>query len=595
MLIVTLTKQIRPEIYFILNDWGGLQSLLFFDDNTLLMKRRLLLYRLAILAFLNLCFLMGGWASDTYTWVGGDGDWTDEAHWTNDNPNPGSVPALPPIDADVIIDLGVTVTISNDIIVESVFLDNGAHLSIPIGASLTTRKGGAPGSDGFRLNGTSGTESTLTVNGTLNINTAVDNAPNSGLYIDNYSSVYIGGSGALNIINAPEFGIQINDDLVNYGTISIINSSDAGIETNGPVNGSKIINYGTIEISNVSGGDALNLADTELSFENHGTVILSGANDKLLDGAGDFYNYGIFSGNGTVEADDFFPQPGSTISPGTSIGTLTFDSDLDLSDVTLLIEVNAANSYDRIIVQGTADVESAILTLTGTYAPVSGDVFLIVDSTTGQVNGSFGGGPFILNGVSMVFDNTSDGVLNFGSVLPVALTSFTARPTGKAVQLDWATATETNNDYFSIEHSTDGRSFSKIGRVAGAGTTQVEQRYAFVHRTPENGLNYYRLDQHDFDGAHEYSPVQTVVIDGKNTWTAWPTLAHDVIYLEWAEAPKSNTIVEVFNSAGQKAYSQPAPEGAVRVQVPVQQWAPGMYWMVVQDRGVVSSQLFVKE
>ena len=195
----------------------------------------------------------------------------------------------------------------------------------------------------------------------------------------------------------------------------------------------------------------------------------------------------------------------------------------------------------------------------------------------------------------MVFDNTSDGVLKFGSVLPVTLTSFTARPIGKAVQLDWATATETNNDYFSIEHSTDGRTFSEIGRLTGAGTTQEEQRYAFVHRSPEAGLNYYRLDQHDFDGAHEYSPVQTAVIEGKNTWTAWPTLARDVVNLEWVEAPKGSTVVEVFNAAGQKVYRQPAPQGAVRVQVPVQQWAPGTYWVVVQDKGGVHAQWFVKE
>ena len=522
-----------------------------------------------------------------------------------------------PVD-DVMIDGDVIVTVTEDLIIESVQLSGGAKLVIAPGVTMSTTEGGLDGSNSIRLDyvsengnypnfdGTNMGPSELVVEGTLYLDN--DDANGSGLYITAGTTVRVKSTGSISITNEGlgdrAEAIVVRGDgasLINEGTITVVNAGTAGIRTTGAdIKEYNVVNNGTLTIS---GGD-VGLDVGSVYVQNNGTLIVSDAPTKIITLGGRFRNFGTLGGNGTVGVHPtrLILEPNSTISPGTTIpgtpsaGTLTFDSDINLpSGVKVLIEIIASNSYDRIIVQGTAGVVSATLNLDGPYTPVSGNNFLIVDSTTGQVDGSFGGGPFSLNGVPMVFDNTSDGVLKFGSVLPVTLTSFTARPIGKAVQLDWATATETNNDYFSIEHSTDGRTFSEIGRLTGAGTTQEEQRYAFVHRSPEAGLNYYRLDQHDFDGAHEYSPVQTAVIEGKNTWTAWPTLARDVVNLEWVEAPKGSTVVEVFNTAGQKVYSQPAPRGAVRVQVPVQQWAPGMYWVVVQGRGGADAQWFMKE
>ena len=567
---------------------------------------------------MNPLFFASAWAdSDTFLWIGGTtGVWEDGANWKNlDSMTVGLLPL--PVD-DVMIDGDVIVTVTEDLIIESVQLSGGAKLVIAPGVTMSTTEGGLDGSNSIRLDyvsengnypnfdGTNMGPSELVVEGTLYLDN--DDANGSGLYITAGTTVRVKSTGSISITNEGlgdrAEAIVVRGDgasLINEGTITVVNAGTAGIRTTGAdIKEYNVVNNGTLTIS---GGD-VGLDVGSVYVQNNGTLIVSDAPTKIITLGGRFRNFGTLGGNGTVGVHPtrLILEPNSTISPGTTIpgtpsaGTLTFDSDINLpSGVKVLIEIIASNSYDRIIVQGTAGVVSATLNLDGPYTPVSGNNFLIVDSTTGQVDGSFGGGPFSLNGVPMVFDNTSDGVLKFGSVLPVTLTSFTARPIGKAVQLDWATATETNNDYFSIEHSTDGRTFSEIGRLTGAGTTQEEQRYAFVHRSPEAGLNYYRLDQHDFDGAHEYSPVQTAVIEGKNTWTAWPTLARDVVNLEWVEAPKGSTVVEVFNTAGQKVYSQPAPRGAVRVQVPVQQWAPGMYWVVVQGRGGADAQWFMKE
>lgn len=94
--------------------------------------------------------------------------------------------------------------------------------------------------------------------------------------------------------------------------------------------------------------------------------------------------------------------------------------------------------------------------------------------------------------------------------LPVELTDFSASARQKQVQLNFTTASETQNAAFHIEHAPDGVNWQTIGRVAGSGTTTTVQEYTFTHADPVAGDNYYRLRQEDFDGTIEYSPVRQV-------------------------------------------------------------------------------------
>ena len=77
-----------------------------------------------------------------------------------------------------------------------------------------------------------------------------------------------------------------------------------------------------------------------------------------------------------------------------------------------------------------------------------------------------------------------------------------------------------NNSHFDVEWSTNGINFEKIGKVAGAGTTNDIQFYDFLHLSPILGQNYYRLRQVDlptgqagFDEKFEYTDVIQVSFD----------------------------------------------------------------------------------
>jgi hypothetical protein len=88
--------------------------------------------------------------------------------------------------------------------------------------------------------------------------------------------------------------------------------------------------------------------------------------------------------------------------------------------------------------------------------------------------------------------------------LPIELVSFTAELKNNSVLLEWVTATEVNNDYFTLERSSDGSNYEIIGYIAGVGNSNTLQQYSFEDKNSIEGLSYYRLKQTDFDGGYEY-------------------------------------------------------------------------------------------
>lgn len=95
--------------------------------------------------------------------------------------------------------------------------------------------------------------------------------------------------------------------------------------------------------------------------------------------------------------------------------------------------------------------------------------------------------------------------------LPVNLVDFNAIKEGDFVRLDWTTAQEENNSHFDVERSTDLKDWTVLGKVQGSGTVYEPITYDYLDVEPKQGINYYRLNQFDFNGAHEYSVIRSVM------------------------------------------------------------------------------------
>jgi len=94
--------------------------------------------------------------------------------------------------------------------------------------------------------------------------------------------------------------------------------------------------------------------------------------------------------------------------------------------------------------------------------------------------------------------------------LPITLVSFDAKLKNRETQITWITASEVNNDYFTVERTADGQTFEPIATVDGAGNSNQTLNYSILDLKPLNGTSYYRLKQTDFNGSFKYSNLVAI-------------------------------------------------------------------------------------
>jgi hypothetical protein len=110
-------------------------------------------------------------------------------------------------------------------------------------------------------------------------------------------------------------------------------------------------------------------------------------------------------------------------------------------------------------------------------------------------------------------------------LLPVEWLGFEASlvDEGASVQCNWQTASEHNNDFFTIERSADGQQWSAIGTVDGSGTSSEVNAYTWIDRYPLAGTSYYRIRQTDYNGAGDVSDKRAIVRDaGALAFSVYP-------------------------------------------------------------------------
>ncbi len=163
--------------------------------------------------------------------------------------------------------------------------------------------------------------------------------------------------------------------------------------------------------------------------------------------------------------------------------------------------------------------------------------------------------------------------------LPVEFISFTATVhTGGSTQLDWSTATETENDHFEVQRSLDGETFAAIGQVVGGGDSRLVLHYTFRDNLPGPGYNYYRLKQVDYDGSFAYSEV--VSVNHGDTEEAGLRLIPNPAYESVAILTAVNdqeTAVSLHDVTGRVLQQWLIPTGTDRLTVNVNNLASGAY------------------
>lgn len=138
--------------------------------------------------------------------------------------------------------------------------------------------------------------------------------------------------------------------------------------------------------------------------------------------------------------------------------------------------------------------------------------------------------------------------------IPVELTSFTAAANNNNVVLNWATATEKNNQGFEIQRN-NGSGFTTVGFVKGNGTTTEPQLYSFVDKNLNSGKYSYRLKQIDFDGTSDLSKTVEIEILNPKEFSLnqnFPNPFNPSTKINFSLAVDSKVSLKVFNVLGQE-------------------------------------------
>lgn len=189
--------------------------------------------------------------------------------------------------------------------------------------------------------------------------------------------------------------------------------------------------------------------------------------------------------------------------------------------------------------------------------------------------------------------NLLTGTINVDVPLPVRLLWFTSECDAANINLKWATASETNNDFFEIERSIDGLNFDVIGKVAGAGNSSQTRNYSFSDIKRLKGRMFYRLKQTDFDGKFEYSKIISANCNDQllKEIKVYPNPATNVITIE---TTGNNEVVnfEIINSTGAVVYkSNLIQKTAVQTSI----LAPGAYIIKFINGNNVEFKKFIKQ
>nr|HMT30838.1 T9SS type A sorting domain-containing protein [Bacteroidia bacterium] len=174
--------------------------------------------------------------------------------------------------------------------------------------------------------------------------------------------------------------------------------------------------------------------------------------------------------------------------------------------------------------------------------------------------------------------------------LPVELVSFTGDCNDNAVQVEWITSSEINNDYFTLEKSKDGIAYEEIAKIDGAGTTSAITKYMFEDKS--NSINqtfFYRLKQFDFNGEVTESKPITINCDSKSTASAsinvYPNPVNSELNILINQNMQGKAVIRVVNVLGQIVYSKeyPVASGIQQIKIDLGYLAPDIYTVIVES------------
>jgi len=174
------------------------------------------------------------------------------------------------------------------------------------------------------------------------------------------------------------------------------------------------------------------------------------------------------------------------------------------------------------------------------------------------------------------------------STLPVTLISFDAVLIDDYVELNWATASEINNDYFIVQRSINDIDFEDIDRIAGNGNSNIIIEYQSYDMNLLEGILYYRLKQVDYDGTTDYSNVVAIRNNLEISVEIYPNPSNGIVNIETKEAIE----ITIFSTLGKEIYHNQFGANTVN-QIDISNNPKGVYIISYKTKNNIESKKLI--
>ena len=220
----------------------------------------------------------------------------------------------------------------------------------------------------------------------------------------------------------------------------------------------------------------------------------------------------------------------------------------------------------------------------------------------GSLASATGSDPYTFTHSSYTGTFSPFGMGGSGGPLPVKLLYFNAKKDNRVGRLNWATAAEMNNDYFTVEKSLDGKIFKSIGKIIGAGNIQQIIKYSFTDSNLSQGMNYYRLKQTDYNGEFSYSQVEIISNNSERTdnlkINLYPVPASAKINLDLNGPSDIETPLRIINVLGKTVLEKNTflQSGYNHIEIDLNELSGGIYYILFDGiEGFKSSRFLVNK
>lgn len=164
-------------------------------------------------------------------------------------------------------------------------------------------------------------------------------------------------------------------------------------------------------------------------------------------------------------------------------------------------------------------------------------------------------------------------------ILPITLIDFDAILNDDVVELTWETSSEINNEYFTIERSTNASDWEEIHQQPGAGNSSDIRYYQAIDYYPLKGTSYYRLKQTDFDGESSYSHIVPVQYNVQG-FIIYPNPTNNLVTVQLTTLP-SNGVINIKDVLGKTLLQQKVT--SINIEINVNRLPKGIYYVELVD------------